>query len=512
MGLNSTSPGRRAEAVVVGAGLGGLGAALELARGGVKVLVLEQHNLPGGFATSFVRGRFEFEPSLHQMPGTLPGSPGVKDYLLREAGVDLEVADIPEAYRLILTENSLDLRVPFGIEAVTDLVAREVPGSRQVVTDYLALCGEVLFTLFSLEKQRRELSPRQILSRYRNFISSGAATVQEVGDAMGLPPRVRDILYPYWCYLGVPASRLSFTLWAALLYTYLAGGAFIPSRRSHGLAAAMVKRIEELGGRVRQNVRVAAIEAPGGSVRAVLTAAGERIACERVICNLSPSVVFNNLITPSAAVPKRARRLVNARRLGFSTFVVYLGLNEPARELGLEDYSYFISTHMDTDRIYDSTAELKPPQMQAAVCLNNAVPDCSPRGTTILSLTACYQPQVWERVSAREYASVKTEIARGMIEQFEAAAGVNLRKHIEEIEIATPQTFGRYTGAYRGGVYGYEAEPWDSLVPRTLAQKKERFLTGLDFCGGFSERCHGYGSSLSSGSAAGRRALAEMSR
>jgi len=86
-----TAPLPPADVVVVGAGLGGLGAALELARQGVKVLVLEQHNLPGGFATSFVRGRFEFEPSLHQMPAPLPHSSAVsvKDYLLEEAGLDL---------------------------------------------------------------------------------------------------------------------------------------------------------------------------------------------------------------------------------------------------------------------------------------------------------------------------------------------------------------------------------------------------------------------------------------
>ena len=31
--------------------------------------VLEKHNIPGGFATSFVRGRFEFEASLHEFNG-----------------------------------------------------------------------------------------------------------------------------------------------------------------------------------------------------------------------------------------------------------------------------------------------------------------------------------------------------------------------------------------------------------------------------------------------------------
>jgi len=46
------------DAVVIGAGNGGLTAALTLARSGRKVLLLERHNIPGGCATSFVRGRF----------------------------------------------------------------------------------------------------------------------------------------------------------------------------------------------------------------------------------------------------------------------------------------------------------------------------------------------------------------------------------------------------------------------------------------------------------------------
>ena len=53
------------DAVIIGAGNGGLSAAAAMAKAGKKALLIEQHNLPGGFATSFVRGRFEFEPSLH---------------------------------------------------------------------------------------------------------------------------------------------------------------------------------------------------------------------------------------------------------------------------------------------------------------------------------------------------------------------------------------------------------------------------------------------------------------
>ena len=53
------------DAIVIGAGNGGISAAVALAQKGLKPLVLERHNLPGGMATSFVRGRFEFDASIH---------------------------------------------------------------------------------------------------------------------------------------------------------------------------------------------------------------------------------------------------------------------------------------------------------------------------------------------------------------------------------------------------------------------------------------------------------------
>ena len=57
------------DVVVIGAGNGGLAAAANCAKAGLSVLLLERHNIPGGSASSFVRGRFEFEPSLHELAG-----------------------------------------------------------------------------------------------------------------------------------------------------------------------------------------------------------------------------------------------------------------------------------------------------------------------------------------------------------------------------------------------------------------------------------------------------------
>ena len=77
------------DAVVIGAGNGGLAAAIRILQGGYSCLLLEKHNLPGGFATSFKRGRFEFEASLHELNDFgSAAEPGDIRVLFRELGVE----------------------------------------------------------------------------------------------------------------------------------------------------------------------------------------------------------------------------------------------------------------------------------------------------------------------------------------------------------------------------------------------------------------------------------------
>jgi phytoene dehydrogenase-like protein len=501
------------DTVVVGSGLGGLCAAFEMCRKGKKTLLLEQHNLPGGFASSFTRGRFEFEPSLHEMPdlSSIKEATGVIRYLQDDARLDIDFVPIPEAYRVILTNDNVDVTMPFGVDNLIKTIEKEVPGSSESVTKYMNLCQEVQDAFGYLNNNRAKLNYFTILNKYGNFVRTGSYSAEEVAIALGVPEKARDILYPYWCYLGVPMGRVSFTIWAALLNSYILSGAVIPSLRSHEIASAFVDKIEKLGGELWFNARVEKINTSRGRVKSVLLATGEEIETDHIIANVSPTRVFNSLIFPESEVPVEALRNINSRKHGFSLVVVYLGLNKSPEELGLTDYSYFIAPHMDTVKLYDCIYDIHSTElMQASVCLNAANPNCSPPGTTILALTAGQSPEAWKGVTPEDYPEKKNAIARIMINQFEKATGCSLMDHIEEIEIATPQTFARYTNAYNGIVYGYEPEPWDSIIPRALSVDDENYIEGLQFCGGFSYRCHGYGSSLLSGKAAAERTLKAM--
>ncbi|MBN1686956.1 MAG: NAD(P)/FAD-dependent oxidoreductase [Spirochaetales bacterium] len=493
---------RHFDAVIIGSGMGGLGAAVELAMNGAGTLLLEQHNLPGGYATSFVRGRFEFEPSLHELgsAGFVESEKrGLKKYFEDEIGADIAFARVPEAYRLILTEKKIDVNVPFGIDAFIQTVDKQVPGGGRHAERYLSLCGEIIAALEYLAEAGSAADKRKLLQDYGNFLRTSPYTMREVADSLKIPREVLDLLYPYFCYIGVPESRQSFMLFGALLYSYIAYGAVIPRMRSHEIASAMIAKFEEHGGLFEANTKVEKILVRKGRAVGVETSRGETILCDTVVSNAGPPLVYGGLISPETEVPPTALRNLNARILGPAGFVVYLGLNSSARELGLSSYSYFISPHMDTDVIYESMKQFEGPLMQASVCLNAAIPDCSPPGTTILSLTTVYTPGVWDSVTPADYFTLKNRLAGKMISQFEEATGVKLRGHIEEIEVATPQTFSRYTGTYNGSIYGWEPEPWDSIIPRALSEEKERYIDRLYFCGGYGFRTHGFSGALFSG-------------
>ncbi len=73
------------DVVIIGAGLGGLIAGAKLAREGKKVLVIEQHDRPGGYATTFQRGDYTLEVGLHEMDGPAPGD--IKTKIFNDLGV-----------------------------------------------------------------------------------------------------------------------------------------------------------------------------------------------------------------------------------------------------------------------------------------------------------------------------------------------------------------------------------------------------------------------------------------
>jgi prolycopene isomerase len=129
------------DVVVIGAGNGGLTAAATLARKGLSVMLLERHNIPGGAATSFCRGRFEFEVALHQLSGLgTPEKPGLLRMDLDKLGVldDLEFVEITDLYH-VATPDGFNITLKTDRDETIAVLKEKFPREKDAIQKYFDL-------------------------------------------------------------------------------------------------------------------------------------------------------------------------------------------------------------------------------------------------------------------------------------------------------------------------------------------------------------------------------------
>ena len=172
------------------------------------------------------------------------------------------------------------------------------------------------------------------------------------------------------------------------------------------------------------------------------------------------------MIEPADAVPAKAIKMVNGRRLSLSAFSVIMILDKPAEELNIHDYSIFRGDTMDTDALYRDLAGLGPYRYLTCICHNLANPDATPAGSCSYSITTLPRVDGWKTVKAEDYDKVKHQVANQLIEYMNEYLGFDLRDHVLECVIETPMTVAHYTDAWNGCIYGYSHTMDDHIVAR----------------------------------------------
>lgn len=146
-----------------------------------------------------------------------------------------------------------------------------------------------------------------------------------------------------------------------------------------------------------------------------------------------------------------------------------------------------------------------------AFCLNKAIPDCSPKGTTLLTLNTYFFDEVFEKyLNANEYFDMKEEIASNLINAFEETTGICIKNYIEEIEISTPLTFARHSNYLLTFSYGYKLNSNDNFLSRIMNVNNEVYIKGLRFCGGFADGGIGFTETYLSGYRVAKLTLNDM--
>ena len=472
------------DVIVIGGALAGMSAALSLAKQGKSVLILERHNLPGGVATSFVRGGVEMEASLHEMMsiGSKEHPLSVRTYL-EDLGVNIDWLRVPEAYRLYVPTDHIDTTLHAGVdEDGVYIAAKEIekvcPGNQEKIDKLLHICKEIVDSTNYLNEH--EVSKIDMVKNHWSMTVTAGYSAQEVMDALGISKDAQKLLSGYWIYVGQPISSLPFTIFGYLMGDYMTGGSYVPRDFSFGLASAMAKRCEELGVQFELGVEVDKILVKDRKAYGVRTKDGDEIHGTYIVSGVYPDAVYGRMIEPLSEVPEQAYKLIHGRKESVSCYSVVLQLDQTPEELGIEDYSVFDSdTPFDPDAFWEEGKGLGPWHYLTTICLNKANPEAVRKGTTSLSITALPLPESFFNVKADDYYETRRKIARYFIERESKRIGVNLFDHILEIEYETPVSVYHYVGQHRGGIYGYQHTMEDSVAARLLHYGEEHYIKNL---------------------------------
>ncbi len=493
------------DVIIIGAGNGGLAAAVNCAREGLSTLLLERHNIPGGSASSFVRGRFEFEPSLHELAGISASDVEVGniEQMFNNWGADVDWHRHDSTFRLVVpakegdtdtfinedgVEVVIDARMPVGFENFARKLDEIVPGSYESCMAAFGL-SERMFKAFECLDDPSKLPAS--LKDVPDIMRMVSHNMSEALDALGMPKKAQDIFNTYWCYMGVPASKFDFLYYMCVLHSYVKNGTGIPHLRSHEMSLAIDKVIREHGGDIWYNSEVTKVIMRKGKPAGVVINGEKEVYGKYIICNSYPHAVFNDLFDKED-IPETQLKMLNARKTAVTLTTVYLGMNKTQEELGIKDYSIFIAPDSDSDKQFEACNDFGSGYC-IINCLNEIIPDCTPEGTSQLFLTAMTFGDVMKDVRPQDYKKFKTKVAENMIETCEKALNISIKPYIEEIEIALPPTFARYLNTPLGTPYGYMLEKWDSMLPRTIQYMKDQPFDNFFFCGASQERGDGYG-------------------
>lgn len=514
------------DAVVVGAGIGGLTAAAILARHGRAVLVLDRHSVAGGNATVFRRGAYEFDVGLHYIgecgdDGLLPrvlrcaGAPGVR---FREMDRDgFETYAFPD----------LRFRVPASLELFRERLLAVSPREARGVDRYLRYLTET-WSLVPLVVRPTLAGALSRLPRARLALRHAFATLGELFDYCELSPPLRAILAGQSNDYGLPPGRVS-AFYHALIAMHYARGAYYPEGGGQALSDRLAAAIEAAGGKVLLLATASRIRVEGGRATGVTFKSphlGERtVRAPVVISNADWKRTVLELVGREHW-SRATAAAVEASEMGPALGVLFAVAKRDLAAEGVPNSNFWWFPDFDVDAQYRAADRdfATHAYLSFATLKDPANPRIAPPGhTNFQAMTVVSaDPAAWGTTAADAasgayrdapgYRAAKERFAERMRADVERVFP-GLASALVYQEVSTPFSHTRYTASTGGTGYGLALVPSQVLYRRGTARTGVR---GLLVCGASQRFGHGILGAMLNGLAAaaavvGRGVLAEVS-
>jgi phytoene dehydrogenase-like protein len=446
---------RDCDVAIIGAGIGGLTAAALLADAGLRVIVAEQHVVPGGFCHSWLRKEwhgdrpllFRFDSGVHDISGVHAGGP--VSSVLERLGVAERIDWQRLDHRYHLAGRVID--VPRGGAAYVAELGRHFPASAAGIAAVFATIERVLAAMYSLAPEQGGIpgaprTPQAMLdfaARHpealrwmrRPFADLLAAHVEEAA--------AREVLGALVGYVSDDPAAVTVAEMAPILAYHLHGG-FYPLGGSGRLAEVLVEAIEARGGQVLLKAPVQRILVEDRRAAGItLARGGRRITAGAVISNADLGRTLRELLEPGL-LPAGA----GAIRPACSAFGVNLGIDfvpdlPPCLHVEGEP-----SVSIVMPSLVDPTAA---PAGCATVELLTLLPQAEAASWFGAAPAGDEEHRALRRSS--DYVARKAALGDRMIATAERAIP-GLSRHILHRSEASPVTFARYDRSADGAIYG----------------------------------------------------------
>jgi all-trans-retinol 13,14-reductase len=453
--------------LVIGAGMAGLSVGALLANAGRRVLVVEAHDVPGGYAHTFTVRQFRFCAQVHYIFGCGEGE--TIGRVLAKLGVADQVPFVrldPEGFDHVVVAGDR-VRVPNGLPKYRERLLRRFPAWRRPILRYFEVVTAVAEELDRTDDLPDRVSAWTVVRsayRFRHVLRYARATLASVFDAVGMPPRLRAVLAGQSGDYLLPPRDVSFLLHVALVSGY-DRGAYYPRRHFYHFVdtlAGTLRRREGCALLLEQEVDRIHVE--GGRVVGISTRAGRRFTARRYISNVDPRRT-DALLGEHPLEGRDAARLRYAYSAGsFTMYLAVAGID--LRDHGFGSFNVWHYPHEDLDRLYDDQLlrhDLTNPWLFLSTpSLHSDEPGLCPPGHQILEVaTACDHARL-AALRARDrsaYNQEKRRIRETILDVIEAHYVPRIRDRLTLRIAGTPATNERFCRAPAGNSYGAALTP-----------------------------------------------------
>jgi prolycopene isomerase len=468
------------DAVVIGAGGGGLGAAAMLARGGMSVAVIEKQYKVGGYMTRFHRGDYTFEASLHAMGGLDPYgvSRGTVE-TFEKLGILDRVRPVRSdpMYRSVFPGLTID--VPDDADAYAALLKSLYPHESAGIDALFAemkLCDELLrvlmrigsdFGLADLWKLLRNLGAVLRGLGYVNMTLDEAVS-QFVSD-----PRLKGVFHQLVTYVGGGPSELQAIYFMTMWGSYHLGGFHYFVGGSQAVSEAMADVVREHGGSIYLNTLATGIDVEGGRATRVRTLDDACFDARWVVSNANAPDTLLRLVGEDHLPADYVEKL-KTMEVGLGTLQVFVGVDHDYREFFPGTHELMINEAYDQDENFRYVRAADLAKVPYIITNYSVVdPGVAPAGKNAISLTTFLPFDLgdqwgWNGRYA-DYDAFRRQVAQVLLDRAEAYLP-GLRDHIEVLEIGTPVTNYAYSLNPAGTIFGWSNTPAQGTI-RRLKQK-----------------------------------------